>query len=126
MKFFVLVSLLCGCMVTSQGQTGLPTVRYNEIVANREPQNWLTYSGNYRGWHYSPLDQIDLNDVKDLGLQWVFNNGQTGKLEATPLIIDGVMYVPLLNNDVFALDARTGRQIWAYHHASVPQPASRF
>jgi alcohol dehydrogenase (cytochrome c) len=61
--------------------------------------------------------------VKQLGLQWVFNNGQNGKFEATPLVIDGVMYVPLLNNDVFALDARTGREIWAYHRPSVlPAP----
>ena len=57
--------------------------------------------------------------MKQLGLQWVFNNGQTGKLEATPLVIDGIMYVSLIDNQVFALDARTGRQIWAYQRPSV-------
>lgn len=118
-----LAYFLCGCLLVAVGhgedQKDLQTFHHDEIAAGQEPQNWLTYSGDYRGWRYSALDQINLGNVKQLGLQWLFNDEHTGHFEATPLVIDGVMYVPLLNNDVFALDARTGRQIWVYHRPSV-------
>lgn len=95
-------------------------VTHNEIAtAERQPQNWLTYSGDYRGWRFSSLDQVGPRNAAQLGLKWVFNGGQTAKLEATPLVIDGVMYVPLLNNEVYALDARTGRKLWAYRRPAV-------
>ncbi|MBI3684048.1 MAG: PQQ-dependent dehydrogenase, methanol/ethanol family [Acidobacteria bacterium] len=112
--------LICAFLIAAEGTLALREVTYEEIAtAAKEPQNWLTYSGDYRGWRYSALDRVNKRNVKQLGLRWVFNNGQTGKLEATPLVIDSIMYVPLLNNEVYALDGRTGREIWAYRRPSV-------
>src|SRR6185436_8658252 len=79
-----------------------------------EPHNWLTYSGDYAGWRYSALRQITPGNVANLAVQWVFQSGALGKFEATPLVIDGVMYVTAQDNLAFALDARTGRTLWRY------------
>jgi alcohol dehydrogenase (cytochrome c) len=112
--------LICAALLASAARATPKEVSYEEIVnSSKEPQNWLTYSGDYRGWRHSALTQLNTTNVKQLGLQWVFNDGQVGKLEATPLVIDGVMYVSLVNNTVFALDARTGREIWAYRRPEV-------
>jgi len=80
----------------------------------REPQNWLTYSGGYQGWRYSALNQISRTSASDLSLQWVFQTGDLGQFEATSLVADGVLYGTGQNDRAFALDARTGRPIWRY------------
>ena len=59
----------------------------------REPQNWLTYSGSNLSQRYSPLDQITPANVKNLELQWVFQARSLEKFEATPLVVDGMMYI---------------------------------
>ena len=83
------------------------------VHADVEPQNWLMYWGNYQGTHYSALKEIDASNVKQLRAAWTFPMPGDSVLEATPLVVDGVMYTtqPGL---VVALDARTGRQIWKY------------
>ncbi len=77
-----------------------------------EPENWLTYSGTYDGWRYSTLKQIDITNVRQLMLKWAFQTGE--RLQATPLVADGIMYVSLPNNGAVALDAQTGRPLWRY------------
>ena len=94
-------------------------VTFDRILhADREPQNWLTYSGGLFGHRYSPLTQITPANVKNLELQWVFQTRgpaePTEKFEATPLVVDGVMYTTLAPNHVVALDAATGRMFWMY------------
>ena len=84
------------------------------LGASQEPQNWLTYSGNYNGWRYSELDQVDTGNVSRLGLQWAFQVADLGQFETTPLVVDGVLYGTGQNDRAFALDARTGRAIWRY------------
>ncbi len=93
------------------------------LHAADEPQNWLTYSGNYSSHRYSSLRQVGPANVKNLELQWVFQAQSLQKFEATPLVVDGVMYVTQAPNDVVALDAKTGRVFWIYHYN--PAPASR-
>ncbi len=83
-------------------------------LARGEPHNWLTYSGDYAGWRYSALTQINPRTVARLAVQWVFQTGEKGTLEATPLVVDGVMYVTGPDNRAYALDARTGRVVWRY------------
>src|SRR5678815_1046843 len=64
-----------------------------------EPGNWLTYSGNYNGNRYSTLTQITPDNVKNLELQWVLQvqqRGNSDKWEASPLVVDGVLYTCLL------------------------------
>jgi glucose dehydrogenase len=75
--------LACAFMAATEGTLTPREVTYEEIAtAPKEPQNWLTYSGDYRAWRNSTLEQVNKRNVKQLGLHWVFNNGQTGKLEA--------------------------------------------
>ena len=94
------------------------------LRADQEPQNWLTYSGNLSGWRYSPLAQITPANVRNLELQWVFQTRAPAeaneKFEATPLVVDGVMYTVLPPNHLVALDAATGRMFWIYSAAVSP------
>jgi alcohol dehydrogenase (cytochrome c) len=82
--------------------------------ATSEPHNWLTYSGDYTGQRYSHLNQITRDNVSQLGMEWAFQTGATGNFQATPLVIDGIMYVTAQDNRAFALDAASGRQLWRY------------
>lgn len=84
------------------------------LKAAEEPQNWLSYSGNYASWRYSPLDQIDAGNVRSLQAQWVFQVGEKGSFETTPLVVDGILYGTGPDDTAFALDARTGKAIWRY------------
>ena len=87
------------------------------LNADKEPQNWLTYGGNFAGLRYTTLSQINQNNVKDLELQWAFQQRSTEKFESTPLVVDGTMYVTQAPNDIFALDAVTGEIKWMYSHS---------
>jgi len=103
---------------------GTPSVAAQEPTANRiehadkEPQNWLTFFGNYRAWSYSPLDQITRDNVKQLVPAWAFPTGGQNGLEAAPLVVDGVLYIENHQNHVFAVDAATGRPLWEYPYQS--------
>ncbi len=101
-------------------------VTYERILdARSEPENWLTYYGAYDGNRYSKLDQINTENVKRLAPTWVFQFGSQGlhagpstyAFEATPIVVDGVMYVSGWDGWVWAVDARTGKQLWQYKHA---------
>ena len=86
------------------------------LNSGKEPQNWMTYSGDYSGRRFSPLDQISVSTAQGLTAKWVYQTGATGKLETTPLVVDGVLYATAQDDRAFALDARTGRPIWMYQH----------
>jgi len=93
-------------------------VTFDRILhADKEPQNWLTYSGTTLGQRYSTLKQITPDNVKDLTMQWAFQARSTEKFESTPLVVDGMMYVTQAPNDVVALDAATGEIKWLYSYA---------
>jgi alcohol dehydrogenase (cytochrome c) len=101
-------------------------VDYERILnAHEEPQNWLTYYGAYNGQRYSTLDQINTETVKRLVPAWIFQAGSTGLIagsstysfEAAPIVVDGVMFVSGWDGWVWALDAKTGVEIWRYKHA---------
>ncbi|GGN63752.1 alcohol dehydrogenase [Streptomyces albiflavescens] len=101
-------------------------VDYERILnAREEPQNWLTYYGAYNGQRYSPLDQVNTENVKRIGPAWVFQAGTTGLIagastysfEAAPIVVDGVMFLSGWDGWVWALDAKTGVEIWRYKHA---------
>jgi alcohol dehydrogenase (cytochrome c) len=93
------------------------------LRASQEPQNWLTYSGGYSSNRYSLLDQITPSNAKQLELKWVFQAQSLQVFESTPLVVEGVMYLTQAPNDVFALDAKTGRVFWVYQYA--PSPDSK-
>jgi alcohol dehydrogenase (cytochrome c) len=132
MRIFVGVSAMCLLSVTVSlwGQTGVPNITFTRILdADREPQNWLTYSGNVLGHRHSQLRQITPSNVKNLKLAWIWQGRQSAwrrvgpdpgsaeeKFEATPLAVDGVLYTVQAPNDIIALDATTGRIRWTYRH----------
>jgi alcohol dehydrogenase (cytochrome c) len=84
-----------------------------------KPEDWLLYRGNYKGWGYSPLDQINKTNVKNLQLAWSRVMGP-GTNEITPLVHDGIMYLGNPGDVIQAIDAATGDLIWEYRH---PLPA---
>src|SRR6187549_2750174 len=102
----------------------LAQVRPEDLVRARQtPDNWLTYSGSYDSQRYSALNQITPGNAKNLELKWVFQARSLEKFEATPLVVDGRMYLTQAPNDVLALDATSGRVFWQYSHE--PSPKAR-
>ncbi len=80
---------------------------------------WLTVGGDRECSKYSPLTQINKDNVKDLTVAWTFHTGEVkngkGKtIECTPIMIDGVLFITTANRRVFALDAATGKEIWSF------------
>jgi alcohol dehydrogenase (cytochrome c) len=90
------------------------------LNAANEPQNWFTYSGTYMSQRYSTLSQITPENVKSLSLAWVWQNRSLESFEATPLVVNGVMYTVQPPNTVVALDAKTGRIYWTYEYDPSP------
>lgn len=95
-------------------------ITYERIVnAGKEPQNWLTYWGDYGALRYRTLDQINTTNAKHLRLDWMFQTGQSGNFETVPLVVDGIMYITVQGAQAYALDARSGRPLW---HYTYPMP----
>src|ERR1700730_14750621 len=98
------------------------SVSFDRILhADREPQNWLTYSGTVDGQRYSRLRQNRPANVKNLELQWVWQARSIEKFETTALVVDGVLYTVQAPNDVYALDAVTGRIFWTLPYTPAPE-----
>ncbi len=99
------------------GPTSRAQVSFERILdANKEPENWLTYSGTTLSQRHSLLNQITPANVKNFELQWIYQARSLQKFEATPLVVDGTMYTVQAPNDVLALDAATGRVFWTYSY----------
>jgi alcohol dehydrogenase (cytochrome c) len=84
------------------------------LNAEKEPANWLTYSGGFRGWRYSPLSQITRENVGKLNVKWIYQMPTTHTVSTTPLVVDGVMYFSEPPSNVVAVDAETGKAFWRY------------
>lgn len=84
------------------------------IDADAQPGNWMTHGRTYDEQRYSPLTQIDEDNVDELGLAWFADLDTTRGLESTPIVVDGVMFNTGTWSTVFAHDARTGEQLWKY------------
>jgi alcohol dehydrogenase (cytochrome c) len=130
MKIPVLLLLSVASLAWSQGRgpvnrdAPVTNVPFDRILhADNEPQNWLTYSGSFMSQRHSRLNQITADNAKDLALKWVFQSRSLEKHEVTPLVVDGVMYTIQGINDVYALDAATGKMFWRYLYK--PDPAAR-
>ena len=113
------IELLYICFIAGlfvSGQVGAQ-VPYDRIVnATAEPENWLTYNGDYMSQRYSRLDQITPDNVTSLELKWILQNQVFGAWQSNPIIVDGVMYVTERPNSVMAVDASTGRVFWKFRH----------
>jgi quinohemoprotein ethanol dehydrogenase len=100
-----------------------PTVQELAQAVNGS-NDWFTYGGAMNNQRYSSLNQITTANVATLKAQWMTHlgsgNGSKYRFEADPIVVDGVMYIPTGNDDVFALDAKTGKKIWEYN-SDIPQ-----
>ncbi len=84
------------------------------LAEARDGSNWFLKGGNFRGEHYSPLRSIDDESVTELGLAWATNLPVPDGISATPIVVDGVIYLSGAYSLVFAIDAATGNVIWHY------------
>lgn len=77
-------------------------------------KDWLNYGLDYAETRFSKLDQINTDTVKNLGLMWAYDLESIRGVEATPLVVDGIMYVTASWSVVHAIDTRTGKRLWVY------------
>ena len=109
----LLLSLLA--LVTAQQAPALPPVDDQALArVESRPGDWLSYGRDYYEQRFSPLDQINDTNAAKLGLAWSFETATDRGLEATPLVIDGVMYTTASWSVVYAVDAKTGQQLWKF------------
>jgi PQQ-dependent dehydrogenase (methanol/ethanol family) len=87
------------------------------LAAEDEPGSWLTHGRTYEEQRFSPLTAIDRSSVDELGLAWTYELRTNRGAEATPIVVDGVMYVTSAWSVVYALDARTGDELWVHDPA---------
>ena len=121
-KAFMVFLLAAACArpglptASAQGKsplTAVSSVGADDLLARPVGVNWTSYNGDYTGRRYSSLHEINAANVSQLRAAWVFHPGNSQRLEATPVVVRGIMYVTSAN-DAFALDARTGRVLWHY------------
>lgn len=102
-------------LMTALSAAAFAQVPYSRLLkADSEPGNWLTYSRTFDGQRFSPLKQITPLNVGKLKPLWVYQIDSLDHFEATPIVVDGVMYLTEPPDSVSALDARTGRRLWRY------------
>jgi alcohol dehydrogenase (cytochrome c) len=96
-------------------QSAFVKVPFDEMAAKREPDaDWLSYSGSYTGTRHSKLDQLDRSNVHRLTLKWARQFEGDPRLEPTPLVRNGVMFLSVPPCIVTALDAATGQTLWKW------------
>ena len=113
----VLAALVAVVTVAAQHQASTEITAQQLLDGFKNPARWLMYSGDYSGARHSPLSQITPANVSRLSAQWTFQveNMVAGRgFEGTPLMIDGVLYITGNNNTAWAVDVRTGQQLWRY------------
>jgi PQQ-dependent dehydrogenase (methanol/ethanol family) len=114
-----LLALVSGACTQSRFAADQPAkpanVNESRIVhADREPGNWMTYGRTHDEQRFSPLNQISDRNVSQLGLAWYFDLDTQRGQEATPIVVDGVMYFTTAWSKVFALNAVSGQLLWSF------------
>ncbi len=114
--FLAVISQACNqARVASEIPVKPADVNESRIInADREPGNWMTYGRTYDEQRFSPLNQINDHNVSQLGLAWYYDLDTNRGQEATPIVVDGVMYFTSAWSKVFALNAATGKLLWSY------------
>jgi PQQ-dependent dehydrogenase (methanol/ethanol family) len=111
----VTVLILTGCLADYNKPGEIAAVDAERVInADREPQNWLAHGRTYDEQRFSPLTTINADSVSKLGLAWYLDLGTNRGLEATPIVVDGVIYVSGAWNIIYAIDARSGKLLWQH------------
>jgi PQQ-dependent dehydrogenase (methanol/ethanol family) len=111
------LAVLVASLVAACGERGPAQVDGARIAAaDKEPGNWLAHGRTYSEQRFSPLERINAGNVKDLGLDWwqEIKSRTARGLEATPIVVDGVIYVSGAWSHVLALEAKTGKLLWQF------------
>ncbi|NNC98756.1 MAG: PQQ-dependent dehydrogenase, methanol/ethanol family, partial [Gammaproteobacteria bacterium] len=129
---FLMIACLAACGSEEQAEPGgakssavkTGTVEHMRAVsaltdaqiaaANQDQGNWLSHGRNYQEDRYSELDQINADNIDQLGLAWALDLGTKRGIQATPIVVDGIMYFSGPWSVVWAVDARKGEVIWKY------------
>jgi alcohol dehydrogenase (cytochrome c) len=102
---------------STSGQAMVSPVTQAQLnAADKDGKNFLLTNGNYAQTRFYPAKQIDRDNVKNLHVAWIFQTDVKESLETSPIVVDGVMYVTTSFSHVYALDAKTGAQLWHYNH----------
>ena len=104
---------LCLSLLVAQKVENYPPVTDQRLISP-EPENWLMYRGTYNSWGYSPLEQINTQNVGDLVPVWSYSTGMTEGHQSPPIVNGGIMFVTTPENNILALDARKGDLLWRY------------
>ena len=114
----VCVVLTCLVALASENSPVAPIsaaidVRNEDLLVRPPATNWISYNGDYSGRRYSSLAEINTTNIGGLRAEWVFHAQHSSRLEVTPVVVNGVMFITA-SNSAFALDARTGRELWEH------------
>ena len=126
-----------GIRVPDPGSFGLPTkfgltleghienyVPVTEAMMTNPPDgDWLMYRRNYQGWSYSPLKEINTDNVKSLSLKWMWSMPENVTMEITPLVHNGILFIWGTGNTIQALNAKTGELLWENRLGPAPRRA---
>jgi alcohol dehydrogenase (cytochrome c) len=122
-----IVAVAIAAIMSGQPAGQSAVINATDLLAGlNNPSRWLTYSGNYASHRHSPLTRITPDNVGDLEALWTFQTGviaggnAVNKFEATPIVIDGTLYVTGMHNNAWAVDGRTGKQLWRYQRQLPP------
>ncbi len=119
--FSIVITILSGSLwLAAQVKDFRPVTE--AMLRNPSAGDWLNWRRTDNAWGYSPLDQITRQNVGQLQLAWSWSIDDTGSNQATPLVHDGIMYLPNPRGVIQALDAATGDLIWEYRPAAKPTP----
>src|SRR3984885_6698300 len=110
-----LASMMAGAVAPTLAQVKNFTPVTQQMLQNPSPDDWLMFSRTYDAQRYSPLNQINKQNVSQLGLAWT-RGLANGTMESIPLVHNGIMYVVVPGGAIQALDATNGDLIWEYKH----------
>ena len=96
-------------LLTAQGSTS---------NSSAEQRNWPAYGGGPEDTRYSPLNQINRSNVQNLQVAWTYDTGEKGGLQTSPIMVGGVLYGITPAEEIFALDAATGKELWKFGSAN--------
>lgn len=106
----LLMSAFCPVVLAGPAQVDGQRI----IMADQEPGNWMSHGRTYDEQRYSPLDSVNAGNVGQLGMAWTTKLDIDSGTEATPLVVDGVMYTTGAFSIVYAINAATGELLWKY------------
>ena len=102
--------------VAAKPAAGTDLIQQSDLLQKEVKNNWVSYNGDYTGRRYSSLDEVTPANVARLKKRWIFQTSGAGAMEVTPVVVAGMMFITR-SNDAWALDAKTGKQLWHYKRA---------